>query len=140
MTITIPLIRKLYKGTPLTKYNIMNLYSTLNSLYQKGDYKNFLDNEHSLESHEIINDHDKMFRVHINVIENNSHSIYKHPRYINLLEGTLDINTTNSQLRLTKGSIFLNEEHSIHNTDKNTPCVIISHADLSKNMYDIALL
>ena len=89
--------------------------------------------------YEIINDHEKLFRVHLNVLYPNSNEIYKFPRYINLLEGSLDIDTKSSKLRLTKGSIYLNEEHSITNKNDKT-CVIISHTDLSKSLYDIALL
>lgn len=139
MSLSLFRIKKLYNGTSLTRFNIINLYNTLSLNYKNGDYRNLIEETSSTNIYEIINDHEKLFRVHLNVLKPNSNEIYKFPRYINLLEGDLDIDTTNSKLRLTKGGIYLNEDHTITNNNDKT-CVIISHTDLSKSLYDIALL
>ena len=139
-TLTLSAIRKMYNGTSLTKHNITNLYNRLNSSYKKNDYKQMIVLNNTTNIHEILYDQDKSYHVRLNILEPNTDEISQFPRYINLLEGKLDIITNNSKLRLIKGGILLDGSHKIQNAcDKNT-CVIISHTDMSNSLNNIALL
>jgi len=140
MSITISSIRHLYKKIPFNS-SIISICNIVKKKYKKGDYKTmFTNNEISHPKMvDILFSDDSSYRVHISIIPSNTSEIYKLPRYINLLEGEINIESDYNKIKLISGGYKINSEHYIRNPYDN-PCVLMSFTDITNTSTCMPLL
>jgi len=151
-------IKQILNKNNVNNEKIINLYKSVLTKYKIGDYQqlfynenlnnmrlfdlsNIFDNHNSLTKLEDINyiksldlSHNldiytTQIRIHMNIIPPNTNEFYKLPRYISLLEGSLDISTNDNKIKLLEGGICVDKNHNINNPH-NDVCVIVSLTEL----------
>ena len=132
MSLIISNIRYLYNKIPFNN-SMGTTCNIIKNIYKNGDYKTiFINNEISYPKMiDVLFSDDSSYRVHISVIPSNTSEVYKLPRYINLLEGRIDIESDYNRIKLISGGYQINSEHCIRYPYDN-PCVLMSFTDITK--------